>query len=417
MKRIIYLILCFISVSCMNNPSEIPLHNKKSAAKDDWLFIVYMAADNDLENYAIQDFNEMEAGFEPDSGYKILLLFDRSKGYDATNEDWTESRLYEIKKDKGGLNGTIVSKQIPCSELDLYLDKPTELDLGNPNVLANFLDFSLKNYPAEKTALIFWGHGSGWRYGTETKTNRAVAMDDTSNTFLDVPSMGQALRNKSFEYIIFDTCFGTVIENLYEIKDNAQYIAGVPGLAPLSGLDYQKFFKTFNETDKDDEGFLRALFDSSCSELSLINSAKLQEVQKAVNDFSKSLSNGIQTSEDRNRILERLFTNVSGYQAYTYPCDLYLDLLSLSNEFKADPLFATESNRLNSVLKEALVYGEGIGIHFIPLVSRNVAASRHSDYYFNNTGGAKSQFVQNTDYWVPGSEGKSLLDKLFYKTY
>ena len=76
--------------------------------------------------------------------------------------------------------------------------------------------------------------------------------------------MGQALRNKSFEYIIFDTCFGTVIENLYEIKDNAQYIAGVPGLAPLSGLDYQKFFKTFNETDKDDEGFLRALFDSSC---------------------------------------------------------------------------------------------------------------------------------------------------------
>ena len=73
--------------------------------------VVYMAADNDLESYAIQNLKAMEhADFEK---MNVLVLLDRSEGFDETNGNWTDTRLFELIHDDSDSN-IIVSKRLSC---------------------------------------------------------------------------------------------------------------------------------------------------------------------------------------------------------------------------------------------------------------------------------------------------------------
>lgn len=420
-KKLLELLICtaVVCTSCqinLGNKDSVPENEDKKKA---WTILVYMAADNDLESAAIRDINEMEAGFNENGDCRILVLFDRTPGFDGTNEDWSDTRLLEIKKDKQGLNNTLVSKRLSCPELDLSLDRNTELDMGNPSTLQGFIDFSERKYKAENTVLIIWGHGSGWRSAFCSEISRAVGIDDSSDSFLSVPEMGLALKNKKLNAVIFDTCFGAVIENLYEIKDSFEYLVGTAGITSLWGLDYESFLESFSETDKTDDALVNSILKSSETELSVLRGSKMDEVQKTFNDFSKELALYIDSAEKRNQIMEWLFQEVKSFQSYTYPCDLYLDMKSLSSRFMANENINISSlaSELNNALEECFVLGDQLGVHFIPLVGRNVAASKHSDYYFYGIGGNKCAFVNDTPFWVPGNSGESLLDKIFYESF
>ena len=70
----------------------------RPATTNAWTIIVYVAADNDLEPFAILDLNEMEAASLP-AGVDIAVLADRIAGYDASNGNWTDARLGVIGRD------------------------------------------------------------------------------------------------------------------------------------------------------------------------------------------------------------------------------------------------------------------------------------------------------------------------------
>lgn len=53
-----------------------------------------------------------------------------------------------------------VQKGTPM-EKDVLM-KLGETNTGDPKVLADFLDWGLKNYPAKRTMAVLWNHGSGW---------------------------------------------------------------------------------------------------------------------------------------------------------------------------------------------------------------------------------------------------------------
>ncbi|UCG70535.1 MAG: hypothetical protein JSV09_05835, partial [Thermoplasmata archaeon] len=68
------------------------------ALRAQWTFMVYMGADNDLEEDGIRDFNEMEmVGSNP--YMNIVVQFDRAVGQHQTNPDWTDTRRFLVKKD------------------------------------------------------------------------------------------------------------------------------------------------------------------------------------------------------------------------------------------------------------------------------------------------------------------------------
>lgn len=99
--------------------------------------MVYMAADNDLEPFAMGDVNEMEfVGSTTDMN--ILVQMDRSPNYNTSNGDWVDSRRLFINHDTS-LN-QIASENV--GELG-------ETNTGDPATLVQFAKWAIQTYPAE----------------------------------------------------------------------------------------------------------------------------------------------------------------------------------------------------------------------------------------------------------------------------
>jgi hypothetical protein len=122
-----------------------PQENREPVTEN-WTFMVYMAADNNLDPVAMEDLNEMEvAGSTAD--VNIIVLQDRY-GNDNT-------QLYRVTKEA-----------TPSTEIvSTPLTGPfgTETNMGDPATLISFVEWTITNYPASHYSLIMWDHGSGWK--------------------------------------------------------------------------------------------------------------------------------------------------------------------------------------------------------------------------------------------------------------
>ena len=248
-----------------------------------WTILVYMAADNDLESHAIADINEMERAIL-DPEITVLALVDRGAGYDYSNGNWTDTRLYEISYDKEDCGSIIVSKEVDCPDLELYTSTSTELDMGSRQTLENVLAFIQKSYDAEHYALIMWGHGSGWRSGggedceaadgaqaekddaseadgasgtASQSLFRAFSIDDTSQTTLSLVQMSSAIQNafssRPLDFLGMDTCFGVSLEIAFQLKDSVSFLAGTPALVPCGGWNYEALLTDFSASSRTSE--------------------------------------------------------------------------------------------------------------------------------------------------------------------
>ena len=375
--------------------------------------IVYMAADNDLESYALRNMKAMEeAVFEK---VNVIVLLDRSEGYDETNGDWTDTRLFEIKHDNS--NGDyLVSKRLSCAPLGLSASEETELDMANYNVLKKLIDFSKAEYPAEKYALILWGHGTGWR---------AVAVDDKTQSYMCVSDIGLALKNQGLSVIGFDTCFGAIFENIYEFKTSSDYTVASPGVTPSDGWDYKMLLENLEASNYSSGVIADCMAASSSVKTSIIDNSRLNELMIGVEAFAEKLSLYITDSSKRSNVLDS-FLNLKSYSYPQYRSDLYIDIQAMSElyENSSDSDVRREAQNLRTVLRQSVKTSKTncaeIGIHLIPKSGARTIASEHSsDYLKDENRTDQCAFIKESRWWVPTRNGNSgsLLDKLFYTSF
>lgn len=190
---------------------------------DTWTILVYMAADNNLEPFALQDLNEMESIALPAS-VNLVALVDRGPGYDTTNGNWTDTRSGRITND--GNTSTIGS---PLASLG-------ELNTGSGTTLTNFIDAAVAANPASHYALIVWNHGGGLS---------GTAWDDSSgNDNLTLPEMLSAVQSSSigrFDLIGFDACLQGMVEQAWDMRSVADVVVASQELEPGDGWEYQYF--------------------------------------------------------------------------------------------------------------------------------------------------------------------------------
>ncbi|MBR0125402.1 MAG: hypothetical protein IJM03_08655 [Treponema sp.] len=80
----IFTVFFFILQSCNFDLKEVSSSvnsggtNPEVHAKSKWTFIVYMAADNNLDSAALEDFREIECGDCNSDFVKTVVLFDRA---------------------------------------------------------------------------------------------------------------------------------------------------------------------------------------------------------------------------------------------------------------------------------------------------------------------------------------------------
>jgi hypothetical protein len=410
-----------------------------------------MAADNDLESSSIADLNELEAVHYGAAPISILVLLDRHPGYDMTNGNWTDTRLFEIKSDPNGLTSTIKSARLDCSELGLSKDSETELNTADPLVLSRLIDFAKRAYPAEQYALFIWGHGTGWRGGAETdllpEPLKALAFDDTHGQYMSLPSFGRAIANKGLSMIGFDTCYGAVLEVAYQIKDDAKLFVGSEGEILSTGWDYTALFTDFIRQPNLSLGDLgNAIQNQFRSQYSGLNKAAISQIQLSqvynlflkFDDFTGVVADAVSTEQSRNAVLNQILHNTESYFFTSFPSDLYIDIYDFSKKITAIRSNITpDTGRQNAIFSAATELEDALnlaipsswaknetdkklGIHVIPLQGLAIPAALHELAYVKGSMAIdKSSFVEDSKNWVPNSVPKSnsLLDKLFYWTY
>jgi len=413
-----------------------------------WTFIIYMAADNDLESAAISDLNELEAVQYGSSPISILVLMDRHSAYDMTNGNWSDTRLFEVKSDPLGLTGTIKSPRLDCPELGLEKDKETELNTADPMVLSRLIDFAKRAYPADHYALFIWGHGTGWRSRNSGQLpNKAIAFDDTHGQYMSLPSFGRAISGKGLSVIGFDTCYAAVLELAYQIKDDAVLFVGSEGEILATGWDYTELFNGFlSNQDLSIAALGDAIQNQFSNQYSSLTNATISQVDLTqvgylfdrFDDFSGAVTGAITTEAERNIVLDQILHSVEAYYFTSFPSDLYIDIFDFSRkisgireEISCNPVFhsaiGTAAKELGNALLAAVPSSwakngttRKIGVHVIPLQGIAVPAAIHELPYIKGSMAMdKSAFVENSRHWVPNAVPKndSLLDKLFYWIY
>ena len=231
----------------------IPDDNKQ------WLFMIYLDADNDLEPDGIADINEMEYGLNQLSvsirnKIKIVVLIDRSSGYDNSNGNWDVSRIYEILPDAA--NSTINS----LLKTGWWGTTETELDMGVPATLENFINYCHTNYAGYiNEALVLWNHGAGARSKTTSNIKsslKEICFDDDSGNVLYIDQIQSAISStysSKLNILGMDACLMGTVEVAYEFRNLVKYLVFSPNTEWSAGWAYDLIFSNIldNMTDRE----------------------------------------------------------------------------------------------------------------------------------------------------------------------
>ncbi|MBP6332786.1 MAG: hypothetical protein KA342_04985 [Aminivibrio sp.] len=203
----------------------------------DWTVIAYFDGDNNLEGFSLRDLKELEEGY-PGPKVEVIVLLDRSKEFSTAMGDWTGTRAFRLKK----------SAREDEIDSQLLADFG-ELNLGDPAVLESFIRESLRVFPAKKTALFMWDHGSGWinMANDDDAPGSDRATDEITLTeFRDVlKNVSSGLPGGKLDLLFFDMCLMGQAETLAACAPFASYMVGAAPTIPGVGMDYTKGLPLF----------------------------------------------------------------------------------------------------------------------------------------------------------------------------
>ncbi|MHA1269175.1 MAG: clostripain-related cysteine peptidase [Candidatus Helarchaeota archaeon] len=145
-------------ISLIPSSRQVPHDNvdqiiHRSSKDYKWTYIGYFCADNNLDEYGVDDVNEMEKGMDNSANVSAIVLIDR---------EYSGAKTYKIQY---GTSSSITSPIVYPTGI------PSEPNMGDGSTLETFLKWVLQNYPAERYILDLWDHGGGW-FG--------ICYDDTS---------------------------------------------------------------------------------------------------------------------------------------------------------------------------------------------------------------------------------------------
>ncbi|MBP3609769.1 MAG: hypothetical protein J6J42_05470 [Lachnospiraceae bacterium] len=122
------------------------------------------------------------------------------------------------------------------------VDEQPSASMGEAQTLADFLHFAKTNYPAERTAVVFWNHGGGSVTGAafdELYGFDSLTLGEMYAAFSSVwePSG----ENQPLELIGFDTCLMATVDVAYTFCDIAKYLVASEETEPANGWYYSQW--------------------------------------------------------------------------------------------------------------------------------------------------------------------------------
>jgi hypothetical protein len=209
-----------------------------------WTIMLYMAGDNNLEPYITSDIETELAAAGSNADVQIVALADRNPGFDRSAGDWDGTLIFHV---------TPGMEPIPENAVaDLG-----EQNTGDPQTLINFVTWTKANVPADRYALVFWGHG--WSWLTEFTMS-----DETDGDSLDPHELAAALPDIGFiDVVAYDGCNMASIEVQTLWKDNADAISHSEEFVGADGIEYEKVIPALQSDPSMSADELAVLFTQS----------------------------------------------------------------------------------------------------------------------------------------------------------
>ena len=204
---------------------DTPIDDLEVNSDESWTILVYLMGDTDLEEFAIGDVLEM-ASIPTSPNLNIITLFDRSETYTSESilnvPDFTDTKIFQI------ING----------ELTILRDDLGEKNLGSSETFAEFIEYGLSAFPADKTGLILWDHGAGWPgMGPD---------EDSGDDILTLQEMVLGLESglansniQKLDLIGFDACLMATYEVAKSMAPFANVMVASQELEPGHGWDWK----------------------------------------------------------------------------------------------------------------------------------------------------------------------------------
>jgi len=282
-----------------------PVFNFKNLNESNtkWTLMFYLAGDNNLEYSMIDILNELEVSGSTDN-VKMVAQLDRIPSFDNSNYDWTEMLRFFVTKDPEGYNHQINSEVVE------FLG---EQNLGDPEVLFDFVNWSVSEYPADNYCLFLADHGHAWD---------GCCYDWTSDgdylTTIELKSVLSDLYNiigKKLDILCFNACAMGSTEVNYQLKDYVKISIGSEDFQ-YGPLSYMYFIADLiNNTKCSIEQFAEKIvnhtaYSGKCFVKDLF-AIKLDEVDEIVNKIS-TLSDHLEeiAAEDANNISDIIYQSI-----------------------------------------------------------------------------------------------------------
>ena len=200
----------------------------------DWTLFFYMAADNGLHSYAIDDILEMQKGlYNSQADVQIIVYIDHIPSHN-------DGRV-EILKILPSESNYIVSQVLKSS---------SDENSGDPETLLRFINWAYPRYSSPNNALILWSHSSGWI--GKSPEFKWICSDNTSQSAISISNGGlrEALErhNKKYDVLILDVCNAGSLEVITEIYKYADYIIASPKEMPATGFPWMQILANWDSS-------------------------------------------------------------------------------------------------------------------------------------------------------------------------
>jgi hypothetical protein len=332
--------------------------------KAEWLVLMYVDGDNNLQKFLWSDVNEAEQGLAENSwsnNIRVVVLWDGGGESDPGGED---SRLLELGPDRSA--SALGQETVDLSSTAEWLAN-SEVNMGNKETLAAFISWALDRYDASNVILQIGNHGGGPR--TIVDTPRAMCWDDSSNAFLSTKAAGEAMAeglagsaHEKLDLLLLDVCLGAAVEEAYQYKDSVSYFVASPDSIDGPGQNYTKLISGIKADSTPASVGKKLVTDfkadyaggSSMKTLTCLDLTKMDDLYVAIDSFAESLLLGDS--------MKALFDSTLKYNGtFTYLHDIGIFSQNVKGYASASADQKNAADTVITALKSAIVYSWGGG--------------------------------------------------------
>ncbi|MGQ9733228.1 MAG: clostripain-related cysteine peptidase, partial [Candidatus Zipacnadales bacterium] len=202
-----------------------------------WGVLAYLSGDGSLEWSAMEYLRRL-ASAPPMADVVIGVQIDRGPGFSSEVGDFVDARR-------------IVFESTPGRREWRWSNWRAEVNMGDPEVLVEFLNWALTQLPAKQYVLLVVGHGSGVRPLAKDPIKQrdyGVAYDATSNgdslTTRELATACQAFVDitggQKISLLAIDGCFSASVEGACEVATSVEFLSGSPDLLYEPGVPWDK---------------------------------------------------------------------------------------------------------------------------------------------------------------------------------